>query len=850
MTKHFLAIALAAMAFTACSDDDPVVPPTEAPGEIQEAPEVSNPSEYHEKYRTVAYPRSGNEIYINPCPMLVPESMKTAEYLQFELSTSADFAPEATIQSEPTPWHMYNPHRRLDAGKWYWRVRNVDAAGAAGDWSETFDFEITGSEPEFVTPEYKVFEQGLPQQLPRMTCYIDGLVDNARRHVTEHPEYAKLLSRTDKAFAKDLATYFPGKYSDYSALYEDITCLYAAWTLTQDKKYADRLIDFLEAMLAHPASNSILFYGDDFVGANIVWAHAAIYDTLYDRLTPGQRSDVERFVNRCLGVFYKKITGGSSEHPEECMIFDNHFWQINGRLYLQTALTMYGNPNVANAKPMVQYIYELWTARAPASGWNRDGMWHNGTGYFQTNVKSLAEIPLIFSYVTRFNFAKHPFYSNIGRAMTYTFTPGSHNLGFGDGNERESNIIAPRSIAAFADWVARENGDGFAAWYAQQTTDLVRDDWNMRLYRMCQPDGYLGSLPDDLPMLAWYKDTGEVAIHTNLMETSEDLAVGFRSSTYGSGSHTSSSQNAFNVVYGGRSVYRGSGYYTGFSDRHNLLWYRHTRGQNSVLVNGIGQPFTTSAYGRILRAGSGSSIAYALGDASNAYCGVSDDPMWIRNFANAGVTQTPDNGFGPTPLTKYYRHLVTLKSGIVVIYDELEASEPARWDWLLHSGTELTVDADASTVYNKDVTAGFHSRATIFCSEKPAMSVTSKFLEPPVGKYADQWHFTATVADRPATRFLTIIQPGNIVDEIPLIEKEGDTCIIGDWRITANLDPATAASLRIVNTKTGAALDVSSDSQLTVGDRTYYRGYTRSTLLIDGSVQEMVDEEPGMTRSR
>ena len=41
------------------------------------------------------------------------------------------------------------------------------------------------------------------------------------------------------------------------------------------------------------------------------------------------------------------------------------------------------------AKEMLEYCYELWTARAPASGFNRDGEWQNGHGYFNANVKNI-----------------------------------------------------------------------------------------------------------------------------------------------------------------------------------------------------------------------------------------------------------------------------------------------------------------------------------------------------------------------------------------------------------------------------------------------------------------------------
>lgn len=68
---------------------------------------------------------------------------------------------------------------------------------------------------------------------------------------------------------------------------------------------------------------------------------------------------------------------------------------------------------------------------------------------------------------------------------------------------------------------------------------------------------------------------------------------------------------------------------------HNLMSYRHTRTHNTILIDGIGQPFSTKGYGMIMRAGSGNSISYCLGDASNAYSGISDDELWINAFEKA-----------------------------------------------------------------------------------------------------------------------------------------------------------------------------------------------------------------------
>lgn len=84
---------------------------------------------------------------------------------------------------------------------------------------------------------------------------------------------------------------------------------------------------------------------------------------------------------------------------KETHIFDNHFWQFAFRHFMQAALVMYDKYPLA--KEYLEYSYELWTARAPASGFNRDGSWHNGTSYFSANAVTLAYVPSLFSYLTK-----------------------------------------------------------------------------------------------------------------------------------------------------------------------------------------------------------------------------------------------------------------------------------------------------------------------------------------------------------------------------------------------------------------------------------------------------------------
>lgn len=209
-------------------------------------------------------------------------------------------------------------------------------------------------------------------------------------------------------------------------------------------------------------------------------------------------------------------------------------------------------------------------------------------------------------------------------------------------------------------------------------------------------------LPSDAPKAVWFKDTGEMIANNDLKNYKHNISLSFRSGAFGSGSHTHSNQNAFNLHYGGKAIYHAVGHYMNFSDPHNLLSYRNTRAHNTLLVDGIGQPFTTRAYGDIVRMFNGEHISYALGDASNAYCGISEYPMWQKNFASHNLEQSRENGFGETPLKKYRRHIFLLHPNVVVIYDELEAGKAVRWDWLLHSPVKFQIDEATSTLTTRN----------------------------------------------------------------------------------------------------------------------------------------------------
>ena len=775
---------------TACSSDSMPVPdlPTEnKPAEILSA--------YQEKIRTQPYPKTDNDIFINPAPLIVPQVMKTGECLQFTLSTSPAFDDENTFLSQPQSWCMLNLHRTLPAGTYYWRFRSTDAQGnQPGEWSQTYQFSVKSDTPSFLTPDFKTFQENAPRYFPRLYCFLNGRIEEARHKVTSHPEYKQLTSRAQSALNTDY-TAMPVPYTQSKLLSQHTSYLYQAYHLLQTEEYANKLYQLLSRLLQTPPTDSELLT-DNFTSTDILYCHAAAYDLLHNRLSESERQATEALMLRVVRHFYQQNCGMEENH-----LFDNHFWQQNMRIVFQALFLLYDHPIYRDeVLPMLEYYYELWTARAPAGGFNRDGLWHNGTGYFTANVKTLTYMPALLSYITRTDFLQHPWYQHAGQALVYSFPPHSKSNGFGDGSEK--NPGPNRLTAAFADYLARETQNSYAGWYAQQCQSLITQDYELRLYRMCADRDYQTYLPYTVPILNWYQDIGEVAMHTNLQVPEEDLALSFRSSTFGSGSHTTASQNAFNLLFRGTDVYRSSGYYQNFSDAHNLMSYRHTRAHNTILVNGIGQPYSTEGYGYIPRALSGEHIGYCLGNASHAYNGISKDPMWENYFAMAGIAQSPENGFGPTPLTRYERHMILLVPDIVVVYDVLEASESVTWDWLLHSSTQMKLNEQDWIVSLHQKEKQFIATAQLFSQHPLTCSLTDAFRVPPTitgEQYPNQWHLTARITGEKATRILAVMQVRDESQGSYIIRQKEGRFEIGSWILEAELDANTAPKLTVKN---------------------------------------------------
>lgn len=134
----------------------------------------------HEFIRDTPFPQEEHTIFFNPTPLIVPLEMKKSDFLQFNLSPDKNFTGEGTLLSEPLAWNMFNPHRELKPGVWYWRFRSVSKGGKQTAWSETYQFTVEKTTPVFVTPTVDQFINNIPRTHNRIYCFLqEGMPGSA-----------------------------------------------------------------------------------------------------------------------------------------------------------------------------------------------------------------------------------------------------------------------------------------------------------------------------------------------------------------------------------------------------------------------------------------------------------------------------------------------------------------------------------------------------------------------------------------------------------------------------------------------------------------------------------------------
>lgn len=514
--------------------------------------------------------------------------------------------------------------------------------------------------------------------------------------------------------------------------------------LTGQGRYAERARQALALLAALPLPATGYANTHTFHGATSALAMGLDY--LWDELETGEREGL-------VGALVGRAT---------------QFHQLSVRVALRDPLDshaiMYGPPGMTHA------ALALYHHRPEAEDWlddvlayfgrafpgfgGDDGGWGQGFGYgdgvHQVTMHTLWAATGVDLFAT-------PWARNNPRFMLYFQPPYGRCPNFGDAGYGRPKELQRQVMATFA----RIHQDPYCAWFAEQIDAVSRRDEIARIsLHLKWPPAPPARSPRDLPQARHQRDIGWVVFHSDLADATGNAMLQFKSSDFGSFSHSHADQNSFVVQRGGDPLLIDSGYYPWYGSPHDMSWTRQTRAHNAVLVNGRGQGvWNRAAKGRILAFASGPDFDYTAGDATAAY----QQPSLTTDTTSYHLRK---DIHAPVELCACYervrrivRHVVFVRPDAFVVLDEVETEYPASVQLMLHAYQAFAIDLASRRV---EVVSGMSLARVHFLGDGDcALSQTDRFTVPPEHDLPDQWHLTADwAATAPRRALLTAIQVG------------------------------------------------------------------------------------------
>lgn len=764
--------------------------------------------------------------------------IKAPKAVSYKLRFSSDSLMKSGVTERDTKWPFYNPGQ-MAPGKYFWQHAYVGTDGNAV-WSPVFSFVVDGTD-KFCPPSYEAMIKNLPQGHPRVYAASEKLSDIRSKAAT--PDAGLIVSRAEKALKtpmkspEDIKSHMAEGLANANKRGQMLTresrrvidreevnidAIIKAYVITGEERFASEAVKRVMTMLSWRNHPGVV---GDFNAATFLNVSSMAYDLLNDKLSDEEKKQIMEVVRDSGTKMYRHFSNHLENH-----IADNHVWQMTLRIFTQGAFTAYGH--IPEADEWTEYAYNVWLARFP--GLNSDGAWHNGDSYCNVNIRTLIEIPHFYSHVTGYDFFSDPWYARNAMYRVYNQPPFSHSGGNGSAHINKDRPTG--AVIGYMDALARLTGSTYAADYVRRTLakqpkimdkGAVDKGAGLAWWRL-QNDKPLPEGPgiETLPMGCVFPESGLALFSNKLDRTPSNNMLSFRSSPYGSTSHALANQNAFNTFFGGDPIFYSSGYHTSFCDRHALYCHRGTRAHNTILVDGMGQRIGVEGYGWMPRYHVGKRLGYVLGDASAAY-GPVISPLWIDRAKKADVPLDEEHGFGEVGLKTFRRHVTRLgETGLVFIYDELEADQPREWSYLLHTVTNPMELDRTNKNYVKITGVGKkgQSDAFLFSSLPLSCDTTDQFFAPADNwlkadaegnfkKDPNHWHFTAKTPKAKICRLATLINthraPKDAAQTFPKPNVRKDGSIkFGEWIITANLSADGAPSFTVRSSKEGEDAEV------------------------------------------
>ncbi len=650
---------------------------------------------------------------------------------QYVIRVSADpaFPANKTKTFDRIPLNFFTPDATFEPGEHHWAYAVCDPATGkpASAWSQIRSFTITDELPETPLPSRKDRFAMATRAHPRLWLSSERLTE-FRAAVKADPDHCtwstfhekSVLPWMEREVMKEPAGYpnnqrtapvWRQTYIDLQELLYAIRHLAIGGQVTGDQAMRDRAKEWLlEAASWDPMGKTSRSYTDEWA-YRVTNALAWGYDWLYDQLSEEERATVRAaLLERTRDIAEHAILNAKIH----LFPYDSHAVRSVSLTLVPACIALLGDDEGDEARDWLNYCIEfLATVYSPWG--DADGGWAEGTNYWMMGMAYLIEAANRLKSLTGIDLYKRPFFRNTGDFPLYCKAPNTRRATFGDDSTMGDLPCIKTGINLRQ--YAGVTGNGAYQWYHEQLSRL-NPGTETAFYNWGWWDTHFDELTylTDYPQveatpppsgMKHFRGIGWVGIQHAMGDPDEHIQFVFKSSRFGSISHSHGDQNAFCLAAYGEDLAIQSGHYIAFNSTMHQKWRRQTRSKNAILVGGKGQyadkdkARAMAATGRILAAEERGDHIYIKGDATEAYRSLS--PV----------------------VTLAEREVYFVQNSYFVIVDSVDSETPVTIDWLLHANNPY--DLGKSSFRQTGKRAGFYGQVIWSEAGKPELSQETGF---------------------------------------------------------------------------------------------------------------------------
>ncbi|MEL6571810.1 MAG: DUF4962 domain-containing protein [Pseudomonadota bacterium] len=705
-------------------------------------------------------PAGDAEIVENPPRFTwLPVIDEEARYA-LRVSPDPDFPAKSTKTFEDLPLNFFTPDEALTPGTYHWAYATWEDGKRSSKWGQTRTFTLAEGLTETPLLPRKTRFKTASTARPRLWMTPSRLADFKDAvaadpdHCTWSTFYDKsVLPWMDKEISKEptgypnhqrVAKIWRQTYIDLQEVWYAIRHLAIGGEVTGDAAMTARAKEWLlEVATWDPMGVTSRAYTDEWA-YRVCNALAWGYDWLHDHLSEDER----KIVRAALLERTRDIAEHAMVNAKIHLFpYDSHAVRSVSATIIPACIALLGDED--EAEDWLHYCVEfLFTVYSPWG--DSDGGWAEGPHYWMTGISYLLDAANWLKSFAGIDIYKRPFFQNTADFPLFAKAPNTRRATFGD--DSTMGDLTCVKIGMNLRQFGGVTGNGAYQWYC---------DENFRLNPGTEGDfynwGWWDTRFDELAFrsdwpaveatppeggLRHFKGVGWVGVQHAMDDPDEHIQFVFKSSPYGSISHSHGDQNAFCLAAYGEDLAIQSGHYVAFNSSMHRSWRRQTRSKNAILINGKGQyadkdkVTAMEASGRIIAAEEREDHIFIHGDATAAYQSLSPE------------------------VTSAEREIYFVRNDYFVIVDKVDATEPVTVDWLLHANNPF--ELGKTSFRNAGEKAGFYGQVVWSEAGKPEIGQFTDFPEVDPADYEGLPVSTCLTARYPAStrhRIATLLVP-------------------------------------------------------------------------------------------